>query len=199
MLKVETGASQDEIRRAYRREALRWHPDKNMGNTEAAARSFQHVQEAVLALRENDGESCKENLRSRLRNVDWTKFHEEGKERRMEAVHALMQEQMQAACQRVRDGVHTPLPIDRMLSNWQRVPSISRPGKISYQHIRTGVKQSDFPMRSEPTAEQIAEHLARAAAASASGRPRAAARAAPASAEVASTASWPKWRWLGRR
>ena len=204
VLKVEPGASQDEIRRAYRREALRWHPDKNMGNTEAAARSFQHVQEAVLALRENDGESCKENLRSRLqenlrsrlRNVDWTKFHEEGKERRMEAVHAQEQERMQAACQRVRDGVHTPL---RMLSTWQRVPSISRPGKISYQHIRTGVKQSNFPTRSEPTAEEIAEHLARAAAASASGRPRAAARAAPASAEVASTASWPKWRWLGRR
>ena len=55
VLKVEKGASQDEIRRAYRREALRWHPDKNMGNTEAAARSFQHVQEAVLALRENNG------------------------------------------------------------------------------------------------------------------------------------------------
>ena len=63
VLKVEKGASQDEIRRACRREALRWHPDKNMGNTEAAARSFQHVQEAVLALRENNGESCKENLR----------------------------------------------------------------------------------------------------------------------------------------
>ena len=74
VLKVEKGASQDEIRRAYRREALRWHPDKNMGNTEAATRSFQHVQEAVLALRENDGESCKENLRSRQRNVDWAKF-----------------------------------------------------------------------------------------------------------------------------
>ena len=96
MLKVETGASQDEIRRAYRREALRWHPDKNMGNTEAAARSFQHVQEAVLALRENDGESCKENLRSRRRKVDWAKFHEEweeGKERRMEAMHAHNREQ----------------------------------------------------------------------------------------------------------
>ena len=147
VLKVEKGASQDEIRRAYRREALRWHPDKNMGNTEAATRSFQHVQEAVLALRENDGESCKENLRSRRRNVDWAKFHEEweeGKERRMEAMHAHNREQMQAACQRVRERE-------------------------------------------------------RAAAASASGRPRAAARAAPASAEVVSTASWPKWRWLGRR
>ena len=169
-----------------------------MGNTEAAARSFQHVQEAVLALRENDGESCKENLRSRLRNVDWTKFHEEWEDggRRMEAWHAYDREVAQAACQRVRDGVHFP-PV--LLPTWQRVPSISRPGQISYQHKRTGVKQSNFPTRSEPTAEEIAEHLARAAAASASGRPRAAARAAPASAKVASTASWPKWRLLGRR
>ena len=86
VLKVGAGASEDEIRRAYRREALRWHPDKNPGDTEAATVSFQHVQAAFLALRKNDAESCKENAfdserRERRRKacakVDWAKMRED--------------------------------------------------------------------------------------------------------------------------
>ena len=52
MLEVGTHASQDEIRKAYRRAALRWHPDKNQGNTEAATMRFRQVHAAYLTLQE---------------------------------------------------------------------------------------------------------------------------------------------------
>ncbi|EOD11000.1 chaperone protein DnaJ, partial [Emiliania huxleyi CCMP1516] len=51
-LKVPRGAKPDEIKRSYRREALRWHPDKHTG---AAAKSqaqqrFEKVNEAFSVL-----------------------------------------------------------------------------------------------------------------------------------------------------
>ena len=52
VLEVGTHASQDEIRKAYRRAALRWHPDKNPGNTEVATMRFRQVHAAYLALQE---------------------------------------------------------------------------------------------------------------------------------------------------
>ena len=206
MLKIGAGASEDEIRRAYRREALRWHPDKNPGDTEAATVSFQHVQTAFVALQENDAESCKENLRESLgRGMQKRGVTQKGELRRkfaeMDARTAALisadKEKREAESEAFHEAFEATLPLH---PNWKRVPSVTRPGKISYRHLRTGVKQTAFPMQ-EPTAEQIAQHksIKRAAAALASGRPQAAARAAPASAGVASTARWPKWRWLGRR
>ena len=202
MLKIGAGASEDEIRRAYRREALRWHPDKNPGDTEAATVSFQHVQTAFVALQENDAESCKENLRESLgRGMQKRGVTQKGELRRkfaeMDARFLAEEEKREAESEAFHEAFEATLPLH---PNWKRVPSVTRPGKISYRHLRTGVKQTAFPMQ-EPTAEQIAQHksIKRAAAALASGRPQAAARAAPASAGVASTARWPKWRWLGRR
>ena len=44
-----------------------------------------------------------------------------------------------------------PLP-----PSWVRVPSRSRPGEFSYQHLITGLKQTKFP-ESEPSAAEVAE------------------------------------------
>ena len=42
-------------------------------------------------------------------------------------------------------------------SSWKRVPSKSRPGQFSYQHLPTGLKQTRFPT-SEPSSEEVAAH-----------------------------------------
>ncbi|MGH7391414.1 MAG: DnaJ domain-containing protein [Candidatus Rokuibacteriota bacterium] len=49
VLGVEPSAPEDEIRRVYRRQALRWHPDRNAGDP-AAAERFKEISEAYAVL-----------------------------------------------------------------------------------------------------------------------------------------------------
>jgi len=49
ILGVHLEATEDEIRRAYRRLALQWHPDRNPGSTEAEER-FKEISEAYAVL-----------------------------------------------------------------------------------------------------------------------------------------------------
>ncbi|KAM6946157.1 dnaJ homolog subfamily B member 2 [Aplochiton taeniatus] len=50
VLGVARTSSQDEIKKAYRKQALRWHPDKNPDNKEEAERKFKEVAEAYEVL-----------------------------------------------------------------------------------------------------------------------------------------------------
>mmetsp|Transcript_27887 Transcript_27887/g.38757 ORF Transcript_27887/g.38757 Transcript_27887/m.38757 type:complete len:190 (-) Transcript_27887:740-1309(-) len=50
ILEIRRSASADEIRRSYRRLAMRWHPDKNPENLKEAERRFKEVGEAFQVL-----------------------------------------------------------------------------------------------------------------------------------------------------
>ena len=52
-LGISRGASDSEIKKAYRKLAMKWHPDKNQDNKEAAEKKFKAVSEAyeVLTIR----------------------------------------------------------------------------------------------------------------------------------------------------
>ncbi|KAJ2966152.1 hypothetical protein NUW58_g10732 [Xylaria curta] len=54
VLGVKRGASSEELHAAYRRLALKHHPDKNKGNEEVATAKFQEVQKAYEALRDSE-------------------------------------------------------------------------------------------------------------------------------------------------
>jgi DnaJ-class molecular chaperone len=50
VLGVSKGVSADEIKKAYRKQALEWHPDKHKDNKEAAEKRFKEINEAYQIL-----------------------------------------------------------------------------------------------------------------------------------------------------
>ena len=50
ILEISETATQEEIKRAYRKFALKWHPDKNLNNQEEAKKKFQEVSRAYEVL-----------------------------------------------------------------------------------------------------------------------------------------------------
>lgn len=53
VLGIEKGASDDEIKRAFRKLAVKYHPDKNQGNEEAEAK-FKEINEAYQVLSDSE-------------------------------------------------------------------------------------------------------------------------------------------------
>ena len=54
VLSLKRGSSEAELKSAYRKAALRWHPDKNVSNAEEAKRRFQEVSGAYAVLSDAD-------------------------------------------------------------------------------------------------------------------------------------------------
>lgn len=46
VLQVERGASDDELKKAYRKLAMKWHPDKNPNNKKETESKFKQISEA---------------------------------------------------------------------------------------------------------------------------------------------------------
>src|SRR3989344_5302988 len=58
ILGVEKTASADEIKKAYRKQALEWHPDKHKDNKEAAEKRFKEINEAYQVLSDSKKRSA---------------------------------------------------------------------------------------------------------------------------------------------
>jgi len=48
ILGISEGASQDDIKHAFRKLAMKYHPDRNLGKEEWAGRKFKQVNEAYM-------------------------------------------------------------------------------------------------------------------------------------------------------
>ncbi|SDC53651.1 DnaJ domain-containing protein [Cupriavidus sp. YR651] len=83
-LGVHADATLDEIKRAYRRAAMKWHPDRNLGREAEAHAAFQEIRDAYSIL--SDAEQ---------RRVYDEVFEQEM--RRWEAEHAAQEEQEREA------------------------------------------------------------------------------------------------------
>lgn len=58
VLGVDKKASADEIKKAYRKQALEWHPDKHKDNKEAAEKRFKEINEAYQILSDSQKRSA---------------------------------------------------------------------------------------------------------------------------------------------
>merc|ERR1719440_474649 len=54
MLNIQPDASEAEIKRAHKKLALKWHPDKNPDNKELAQKTFIAIQQAYEVLSDPD-------------------------------------------------------------------------------------------------------------------------------------------------
>lgn len=50
ILGIERSADDEAIKKAYKKAALKWHPDRNPGKTEEASKKFKEVRFALLSL-----------------------------------------------------------------------------------------------------------------------------------------------------
>lgn len=63
ILAVKRDASDDDLKRAYRRQALKWHPDKNQHRSVQAAERFKKVSEAYQVLSDSNSRSIYDEKR----------------------------------------------------------------------------------------------------------------------------------------
>jgi DnaJ family protein B protein 4 len=50
ILQVDRNATEDELKKAYRKLAMKWHPDKNPNNKKEAEAKFKQISEAYEVL-----------------------------------------------------------------------------------------------------------------------------------------------------
>ena len=73
VLGVKKDATKDEIRKAYKKLALKWHPDKNPENKKEAEEKFKEIAEAYSVLSDPDKKKEYDN-RDSIPNFENFKF-----------------------------------------------------------------------------------------------------------------------------
>ncbi|KAH3687795.1 hypothetical protein WICPIJ_001218 [Wickerhamomyces pijperi] len=80
LLDVESTASDSELKKAYRRKALQYHPDKNHGNVEEATRIFAEIRLAYEVLSDAQERAWYDAHKSQILREDTDRFNSDDEE-----------------------------------------------------------------------------------------------------------------------
>ncbi|KAK9496328.1 hypothetical protein O3M35_013350 [Rhynocoris fuscipes] len=75
ILEVNKGASNSDIKKAYRRLALKWHPDKNPDNADEANKRFKEISEAYEVLSDESKRKIYDDQRARAASANQGYHH----------------------------------------------------------------------------------------------------------------------------
>ncbi|MDE1181981.1 J domain-containing protein [Paraburkholderia sp.] len=82
-LGVPDNASGDEVKRAYRKAAMKWHPDRNVGHEDAARAAFQEVKEAYSILSDAGQRAVYDAVYAEQMKT-WQTHHQQAEDARIE-------------------------------------------------------------------------------------------------------------------
>lgn len=110
-LGVESDATLDEIKRAYRRGAMKWHPDRNPGREAEAHSAFQEIRDAYSILSDDEQRRVYDDVFAQEMHR-WQAEHaeqeaqEQAAQREAQRVAQEHYENMVATAMRFADGGH---------------------------------------------------------------------------------------------
>nr|XP_023016685.1 dnaJ homolog subfamily C member 21-like [Leptinotarsa decemlineata] len=74
VLGISRNADADDIKYAYRKLALEWHPDKNLDKVELAKERFQIIKRAYEILSDGEERACYDNIQEEILRDSYSKF-----------------------------------------------------------------------------------------------------------------------------
>lgn len=172
LLEVAPTASADEIKHAYRRHAIRYHPDRN--KTEGATAQFQQLTKAYETLSDpNQRQLYDQQRQPKIKPAQWNKINPETPPNKA-TKHS-----------RVSPEAANPAPKKNSAETERPKPTAAKPNKPSFFRARWGKNKpasaaQDYEQRvqqEQQAQQQAAEALARQQAAAAVEAKRAAAAA----------------------
>jgi len=106
-LGVQADATLEEIKRAYRRAAMKWHPDRNPGQEAAAHAAFQEIRDAYAILSDTEQRQIYDEVFEReMRRFQAEREAQEEQEREAQRVAQEHYEKMLAVAMRFADEGH---------------------------------------------------------------------------------------------
>lgn len=77
LLEIQENATQDEIRKAFRQLAIKYHPDKNLDNQSAAEEKFKEIHAAYQILSDTEKKAKYDQILKNNRNNEQRKKDEQ--------------------------------------------------------------------------------------------------------------------------